>query len=194
MSASPSGLLETRRLGANDGATLAAFFAELAREPEVARFFHPHPFTAAYAHSLCAELPGRRDRYYLTFFSDRPVAYSMLRGWDEGYAVPSFGGGTHPALRGAGLGHHLLAHAVAQAQAAGAARLRLTVYKANVRAVGLYAKFGFFLTDKNEKELIGLLDLPAVPGAPGRGPDLNKLNVWYATDRGEDATQADRAA
>lgn len=194
MSASPRGMLETRRLGTGDGAALSAFFAALSQDPEVGRFFHPHPLTADYARSLCAELAGRRDRYYLTFFRGRAVAYSMLRGWDEGFAVPSFGGSVHPDLRGAGLGQCLLAHAVSEARAAGASRLRLTVYKNNVRAIGLYAKFGFTFTDKNEKESIGLLDLAALPAARGRGPDLTKLNAWYAADRGEDATPADKAA
>jgi GNAT superfamily N-acetyltransferase len=194
MSATPVGILETRRLGTADGSVLANFFAVLARDPEVSRFFHPHPFTTGYAHSLCADLARRRDRYYLTFFRDRPVAYSMLRGWDEGYAVPSFGGGTHPQLRGAGLGHFLLAHAAAEAWAAGACRLRLTVYKENVRAVRLYAKFGFTFTDKNEKELIGLLDLAARPAVQGREPDLPKLTAWYAADPGAHAPPADRAA
>jgi ribosomal protein S18 acetylase RimI-like enzyme len=187
-------MLETHRLGTDDGAALGTFFSILSQDPEVGRFFHPHPLSADYARSLCGELAGRRDRYYLTFFRGRPVAYSMLRGWDEGFAVPSFGGSVHPHLRGAGLGRLLLAHAASEAKAAGASRLRLTVYKTNVRALGLYAKFGFIFTDKNEKESIGLLDLAALPAAQGREPDLTKLNAWYAADRGEDATPADKAA
>ena len=93
----------------------------------------------------------RGDRYYLALYRGRPVAYAMLRGWDEGYAVPSWGGCVHPALRGAGLGHALLVHAVAESRAAGASKLRLTVYKANQRGIHLYNKFGFVFQDKDER-------------------------------------------
>lgn len=149
-----------------DAAALADFFRVLAADPQTVCFFHPHPLTA----STAFELANRRglDRYYLARYGGRVVGYSLLRGWEEGYTIPSFGGCTHPRLRGAGLGHALLEHAIAASRAAGARQLRLTVYRANTAAVHLYRKFGFVLTLRNEQEWLGLLNLERATLPAGR--------------------------
>jgi GNAT superfamily N-acetyltransferase len=168
------------RLTAADAVPLGRFFELLAADADTERFFHPHPLTQVFAATLCARQHACRDRYSLLHYRDCIVAYSMLRGWDEGYTVPSFGGCTHPELRGAGLGRLLLEHAIAESQAAGAPKLRLTVYKENVRAIHLYRKLGFVLSDKNEHEFVGLLDLAAAPWMDSRGPNRAKLEAWYS--------------
>src|SRR5205085_2238595 len=87
-------------------------------------------------------------------------------------------GCTHPELRGAGLGHLLLVHAIAESRAAGATRLRLTVYKENVRAVHIYRKFGFVFSEKNEHELVGLLELSSLTPSGSLRLDKAKLDAW----------------
>jgi ribosomal protein S18 acetylase RimI-like enzyme len=142
-----------------DEEELGRFFEDQAADPETVQFFHPHPLTRDYAGQLCNHARPRKDRYWLARHAGRPVGYSMLRGWDEGYAVPSFGACVDASARGVGLGHLLLAHAIGEARAAGAPRVRLSVFRANARAVHLYAKFGFAFEDKNDRELIGWLRL-----------------------------------
>jgi len=173
--------LITRLIRVTDAAVLGDFFEEVAADAEAVRFFHPHPMTRAVAALLCGAATTRRDRYYLALYRGLPVAYAMLRGWDDGYAVPSWGGCVHPALRSAGLGHALLVHAVAESRAAGATKLRLTVYKANQRGVHLYSKFGFAFEDKDQKSVVGLLDLNAPLALPAREPDSVRLLSWYET-------------
>jgi GNAT superfamily N-acetyltransferase len=170
--------LVLRSIRVTDAALLGDFFAAVAADAETVRFFHPHPLTPEYAAWLCGCAATRRDRHYLALHQGRPAAYAMLRGWDEGYAVPSWGGCVHPALRGAGLGHVLLAHAIAECGAAGATQLRLTVYKANQRAVHLYSKFGFVFRDKDGKSVMGLLDLTGPVAVPAARPDLARLRAW----------------
>ena len=77
-----------REIGPEDRAELARFLEENDR-PEIVRTFNPFPMTAATAERIAAA--PRRDRYYGAFDDGRLVALSMLRGWDEGYDVPSFG-------------------------------------------------------------------------------------------------------
>ncbi len=166
MPRSPIDDLEIREVGETDAAELGDFFEALAADAETVRFFHPHPLTREFAAELCAGSGSRRDLYFLTRDRGGPVAYSMLRGWDEGFDVPSFGGCTHPARRRVGLGHIILEHAIRESRRRGATHLRLSVYKENSRAVRLYEKFGFDLRDKNEHEWVGLLDLR--PSAAGR--------------------------
>jgi ribosomal protein S18 acetylase RimI-like enzyme len=177
--------LATKRVSEADADSLGKFLELVAADEESTRFFHPHPLSKAFAACLCALQSSYRDRYYITRYHGQVAAYSMLRGWDEGYETPSFGGCTHPGLRGAGLGHVLLAHAIAESRAAGASRLRLTVYKENVAALHIYRKFGFAFSDKNEHELIGLLDLRSPGPDHSRDPDLAKLDAWLTRAQGD---------
>jgi ribosomal protein S18 acetylase RimI-like enzyme len=175
--------LVIRLIRPTDAAVLGDFFEIIGADAESARFFHPHPLTPEYAALLCGSAPLRRDRHYLVLYENRPVAYMLLRGWDEGYAVPSWGGCVHPELRSAGLGHALLAHAVAECRAVGAAKLRLTVHKANQRGIHLYAKFGFVFENKDARSDIGLLDLTGPLTVPAIAPDTSRLRAWLEHSR-----------
>jgi ribosomal protein S18 acetylase RimI-like enzyme len=170
--------ISIRQIQAADVQPLGEFFSALAADWEAIRFFHPHPFTPEFAGELCGSLPARRDRYYVATFGRVIIAYMMLRGWDEGYSVPSFGVCNHPALRDVGLGQALLAHAVSECRNIGATKLRLTVFKNNERAVHVYRKFGFVFQEKSEQELVGILDLDACPQIPVRPINLAKINDW----------------
>jgi ribosomal protein S18 acetylase RimI-like enzyme len=182
--------LATGRLSAADASGLGRFFKALQRDPESLRFFHPFPLTPASAALLCARPSTALDRHYITRYHDRIAAYSMLRGWDEGYTIPSFGACTHPGLRNAGLGHWLLAHAITESRAAGAGKLRLTVYKENLRAIHVYRKFGFVFSDSNERELVGLLDLGSALPCTGRWPDTGKLDAWLGNEAEDQKTKS----
>lgn len=146
-------------LAVSDREDLASFFEALSADVEAVRFFHPHPLTAAHARVLCAGIGLRKDRYYVARLGEQIVGYSMLRGWDAGFPVPSFGVAVAREARGCGLGHLLLEHAVAECRRLAAPALRLTVYQANERAIHIYRKFGFVFTRKNAEEWIGVLNL-----------------------------------
>jgi hypothetical protein len=75
--------LEFRLVGPDDSAILAELFQEI--DPT---FFRPHPFTEDEARGIAGRTGD--DVYALLVEDGRPIAYGMLRGWDEGYAVPSF--------------------------------------------------------------------------------------------------------
>jgi ribosomal protein S18 acetylase RimI-like enzyme len=167
------------RISKHDARALGNFFAVLSSDAETIQFFHPHAFTREYASQLCAKVDSIRDRYYVASYEGRIIAYMMLRGWDEGFTVPSFGVCNHPDLRDVGLGQALLAHAVEESRAAGAPQLRLTVFKNNHRAVHVYRKFGFVFHDKNELELVGLLDLANSPAIPTRPLNLPRVRDWF---------------
>ena len=77
-----------REMGADDEDALAAF---LSRNDvaEVTAHFHPFPLTPETARRLTRRTHD--DRYYVAVDGSEIVALSMLRGWDQGYEVPSFG-------------------------------------------------------------------------------------------------------
>src|SRR5438128_2449980 len=93
--------LELTRLDPDWSPALHTFFAALV-DAGVDRHFHPHPFTNAEVTRLCAY--KGLDLYYVLGDRTTVLAYGLLRGWDDGYDVPSLGVAVHPAHQRAGYG------------------------------------------------------------------------------------------
>lgn len=147
---------ELRRLGPEWQCALAAFFAGLRAAGDGERF-HPHPLDGAAAAEVCAQ--AGEDVYYALVEGDRVVAYGFLRGWDEGYEIPSLGIAVHPDERGRGLGRALMEELHAAARARGAPAVRLKVYPENEAAVALYRDLGYELGGEEDGQLVGMLRL-----------------------------------
>ena len=105
-----------RDITPDDEAALAAFFAENNR-PEMTATFFAFPLDAATARRIARE--PRRDRYFAVWDVGAIVGLGMLRGWDEGFAVPSFGVLVDHRAQGRGHGRALTAHALAVAREEG---------------------------------------------------------------------------
>ena len=129
-----------RPLAANDVGALRAFFAHNSDRGTV-RYFHPFPLSPEVARRL-AQHQGR-DRYYVATYSEGVIALSMLRGWDEGFEVPSFGIVVDHQWRSRGLGSALLRLTLEEARTVGTSRVRLSVYASHLSALQLYLKHGF---------------------------------------------------
>lgn len=135
---------------------LAALFAEIQQSGEAA-LFHPHPFTDAEAERLC-NYTGN-DQYYALLYGEHILGYGMLRGWDEGYKIPSLGIFIRAEVRGQGLGHLMMLHLHAAARLRGATRIRLKVYQHNHAARRMYEQFGYVFEDKEGEQLVGFYEL-----------------------------------
>jgi ribosomal protein S18 acetylase RimI-like enzyme len=148
-------MLEFRR--ASEADALMEFFTQLTRAGDD-RFFHPHPFTPEQAQTI-ARYAGR-DLYLVACDAGKVVAYGLLRGWEEGYEVPSLGIAVHPAERGSGVARAFMSYLHAAARRQGATRVRLKVYPDNAAAKRLYESIGYVFTDKApDGQLIGIYDL-----------------------------------
>lgn len=90
-----------------------------------------------------------QDIYAALVEDGRVVAYGMLRGWDDGFEVPSLGVAVHPGERGRGLGGLLMQHLHDEAKRRGAVRVRLTVERENERARRLYDALGYELRERD---------------------------------------------
>ena len=137
---------------------LAEFFARIAADP-VSSHFHPHPFTTTEADRICNH--SGQDRYLALRVDDRFLAYGMLRGWDEGYAVPSLGIYVAPELRGSGAARLMMEHLHLTARLSGAKRIRLKVYPDNLPAHRLYVSLGYQFPDPagQEGQLVGFIEV-----------------------------------
>ena len=133
-------VLVIRNLQPGDAPALSTFFVENDRE-EVRRHFHPFPLDAETAASICMDQSG--DQYFAYFDDPSILGFGMLRGWKEGFAIPSFGLLVDYRAAGRGIGTSLTAHAVQRAQDLGCPAVRLTVYSDNETAIRLYSRAGF---------------------------------------------------
>lgn len=134
----------------------ADFLLRLAANGDEATF-HPHALTREAASDI-ANYRGR-DVYYLVVDQRRVLGYGMLRGWDEGFAVPSLGIAIDPSVRGRRIGLSLMHFLHSVAKRRGCASIRLTVSATNQSAIRLYEGLGYRFEPMRETDLLGSLDL-----------------------------------
>jgi ribosomal protein S18 acetylase RimI-like enzyme len=139
--------VEFRVAGAGDEQMLTELFADIDET-----FFRPHPLTAEEARRLCSY--AGRDVFALLLRSGRPVAYGMVRGWDEGYDIPSLGIAVRTDSQGQGYGRLMMSHLQTEAYKRGAKRVRLRVHRDNVRARRLYESMGYEYQGEDRGELV----------------------------------------
>jgi ribosomal protein S18 acetylase RimI-like enzyme len=151
----PAEGIEWRRVSPELEAPLAEFFKGLSAEGQ--HHFHPHPFDEVQARRIASY--GGKDLYYVLIEGAVVLAYGMLRGWDEGFAIPSLGIVVGSSFRGLGLARTVMNLLRLAAQRRGAKKIRLKVYEENTRAVSLYRSLGYDLATREGEQLVGFLDL-----------------------------------
>lgn len=151
-----SQVLECRRLTAEWKEPLLAFLSAL-EEANETEFFHPHPFDHEAVEQIIRQ--ARRDLYYVLTDAGEVLGYGMLRGWDEGFAIPSLGIAIHPKARGGGLGKLLMCFLQGAARWSGCKAIRLRVKRDNMRALKLYQDMGYVFQSEEDQYLVGFLDL-----------------------------------
>ena len=132
--------LECRRLSVEFAAPLMVFLHEF-EETGDGKLFHPHPFTVETIEALANH--ERKDLYYILTERESIIGYAMLRGWDEGYEIPSLGIAIHPLARKRGLGALFMHFLHVLAYQRGAKQVRLRVYAHNLKAIQFYKKLGY---------------------------------------------------
>lgn len=127
-----------RPLGVADAELISAML--LAQPPDYARFFYAFDFSR----DQVADLLSRRirDVYSGMFWRGELVGIFMLRGWDAGYEVPSFGVFIAEKYRGGALMRISLDVAKLISRLAGARRLMATIHPDNVSPRGA-SRLGF---------------------------------------------------
>ena len=148
--------LEFLQLRPTDSVALERLFKLLQTSDEI-KFFYPHPFSSDEALRICSYVG--RDMYFGLFRDGHIVGYGMLRGWDEGYDIPSLGIVIHPDERGKGMGEYMMLKLHGAAKQKGAKEVRLKVYPDNSAAIQLYKKLGYVFRGFEQGQMIGILTL-----------------------------------
>jgi ribosomal protein S18 acetylase RimI-like enzyme len=148
--------LEVRQLCPEQEKTLSELFDSVSKDGEA--HFHPHPLTEEYARKVCQY--GGQDLYYVVLDGIEALGYGMLRGWDDGYDVPSLGIVVRAGVRGCRFGEMLMHFLHSAARRRGAKQIRLKVYPENVAALHLYRKLGYeFAAEPEAGQLVGRINL-----------------------------------
>ena len=150
--------LRIATIGSSDEGALAALFQAIALDAGALEHFRPHPFTASEAHAR-ANYIGQ-DLYALMTYSREVVGYGMLRGWDEGFRIPSLGIYIPRPHRGTGASRVLMNYLQFAAKLKGAEGIRLKVHDDNERAFRLYSSLGYRFKDERENnQRVGVCEL-----------------------------------
>lgn len=144
--------LHFEKVGPEHANALSALF-ERNSIPAVTETFDPFPLTAAEARRIALE--PRQDDYYTVARGKDLLGLSMLRGFDEGYEIPSFGIFIDRASQSRGVGRRLTAWTIDQARLRGCPAVRLSVYADNAAARSLYASLGFHEQERQVVERAG---------------------------------------
>lgn len=152
--------LECRVLCVERLQPLMDFLRDL-REAGDSEFFYPHPFTDEAIENVIKQV--RKDVYCVLAEGQKILGYGMLRGWDEGFEIPSLGIAIHPSARGTGLGRVLMHILHASARRKGATRVRLKVKSGNIRAAKFYESLGYTFKYEEAGYLVGFLEFGSLP-------------------------------
>jgi [ribosomal protein S18]-alanine N-acetyltransferase len=120
-------------------------------------------FTNATEEAARAFLAEPEDVHILGRLGGDVVAFGMLRGWHEGYAVPSLGIAVRRDLEGRGVGRAMMDALERSARERGADAIRLRVHPDNVRARRLYLARGYVDKGMERDQHLMVLTLESLP-------------------------------
>lgn len=122
-------------------------------------FFHPHKFNDQSIQNIIYLSENGEDEYWLFCHRNNIVSYGLLRGWSEGYTIPSVGVAVSLFYRGRGVAKYTMNFLHNRAKIKKAAKVRLKVDKNNTNAIKLYESMGYVLNNYSDSELIGFLEI-----------------------------------
>lgn len=131
-------------------------FLRALQEAGDSELFHPHPFTEFSIENMIKQV--RKDVYCVLVEGQQILGYGMLRGWDEGFEIPSLGIAIHPLARGVGIGRALMHILHVSAKRRGATKIRLRVKSGNTRAAKLYEDIGYKFQQEDAGYLVGFIE------------------------------------
>lgn len=106
-------------------------------------------------------LKASADVHLLGRIEGRAVSFGMLRGWQEGFEVPSLGLAVRSGEEGRGYGRSMMAALEGLARDRGVSQIRLRVHPDHARARRLYEHCGYTLRGVERGEILMVLDLAA---------------------------------
>ena len=107
-------------------------------------------------------LKETEDVHVLGRTGDEVVAFGMLRGWREGFAIPSLGIAVRADREGSGFGRAMMEALHGLARSRGAPSVRLRVHAENHHARRLYESVGYREAGIERGEIVMVRDISTV--------------------------------
>lgn len=117
-------------------------------------YFHPFEFDKESLDSIISN--SKSDLYFIMQYNQEIVGFFMIRGFDEGFDIPSYGVWIHPNYNGKGLAKLSLNYTLSLLKLQNKKKVMLKVHPSNLVAKKLYEASGFYLshTDEKNKNLV----------------------------------------
>jgi len=146
-------MLEYRKISEVDSGKLLKFFSEIVENQDDI-FFHPHAFDKETVEYICVNYKGK-DLYYVIYLNFDIVGYGILRGWDEGYDIPSLGIILSKKIRGSHISKNFMEFLHLVAKNKGSKSIRIKFNNKNVAIKSLAKKLGYSFKELNESTSLG---------------------------------------
>ncbi len=144
--------VELKELQSNQASNLSALILSASRA--YTKYFTPFSLKEDSIKKIINE--AIKDKYFGIFVVDHLVGFYMLRGFDEGYEIPSYGVWISEKYSGLGLSKLTLQHAISFCKTNSIKKIMLKVHPENTIARNIYESFGFINegVDKKNSNLI----------------------------------------
>ena len=116
------------------------------------KFFIPHDINKETLYDNI----NSKDKYYIMLKENIIIGYGMLRGYDEGYDIPSLGIIIDKDYRGNGFSKIMMKFLEDETLKYGSNMIRLTVFKKNKKAISLYKNLGYIFQEYDDNSLLGI--------------------------------------
>lgn len=140
--------LEIKELTSASASMLSEKLSEESKE--YLKYFIPFAdYSENYIENILSK--RKRDKYFGLFYNDELAGFYMLRGFDEGYDIPSYGVWISSEYPNKGLSTLTLYHAFSFCKLNKIKTLMLKVHPDNLVAKAIYEKLGFVLVGLDKK-------------------------------------------
>ena len=139
--------VEIKELQSEQASTLSALILNAPKD--YTKYFVPFSFEEDSIKKIISDAVN--DKYFGIFINDDLAGFYMLRGFDQGYEVPSYGVWISDKFSGLGLSKLTLQHAISFCKLNGLKKILLKVHPENTIAKNIYENFGFKQQGFDEK-------------------------------------------
>jgi len=131
--------LEIRKLTVDQSEELANLLQS--SEKEYSQYFIPFTFEFETISGILSK--AIKDQYYGIYVDNSLVGFYMLRGFDDGFEIPSYGAWIAKNFSSKGISKLTLHHAITFCKTNSIKKLMLKVHPDNLIAKKIYEDFGF---------------------------------------------------
>jgi len=131
--------VEIKELQSDQASTLSALILNTPKDHT--KYFVPFSFEEDSITKIISDAVN--DKFFGVFINDDLAGFYMLRGFDQGYEVPSYGVWISEKFSGLGLSKLTLQHAITFCKINGLKKIMLKVHPENTVAKHIYENFGF---------------------------------------------------